>query len=86
MLQVGLDADIALVDFTAPHLMPCHHVLNGLVFSAKGGDVAMTMVRGRILYQNGRFPTIDLNAVVEELTGYAIPRLFAREEGDSHVG
>ena len=36
----------------------------------------MTMVRGRILYQNGSFPTINLQAVVEELTGYAIPRLF----------
>ena len=76
MLQEGLDADIVLVDFSAPHLMPCHNVLNGLVFSAKGGDVAMTMVRGNILYQNGRFPTLDLQAAVEELTAYAIPRLF----------
>ena len=76
MLEVGMDADIVLLDFSAPHLMPCHNVLNGLVFSAKGGDVAMTMVRGKILYQNGRFPTIDLNAVVQELTEYAIPRLF----------
>ena len=76
MLQVGMDADIALIDFSAPHLMPCHNVLNGLVWSAKGGDVAMTMVRGRILYQNGQFPTIDLNEVVEELTSYAIPKLF----------
>ena len=76
MLAVDMDADIALVDFSAPHLMPCHNVLNGLVWSAKGGDVAMTMVRGRILYQNGRFPTIDLKEVVEELTSYAIPRLF----------
>lgn len=76
MLQVGMDADLALIDFTAPHLMPCHNVLSGLVWAAKGGDVAMTMVRGKILYQNGRFPTIDLNAVVEELTSYAIPHLF----------
>ena len=76
MLQVGMDADIALVDFSAPHLMPCHNVLNGLVWSAKGGDVALTMVRGNILYQNGRFPTIDLKEVVEELTSYAIPTLF----------
>jgi len=76
MLQVGMDADIALIDFSAPHLMPCHNVLNGLVWSAKGGDVAMTMVRGKILYQNGRFPTIDLQEVVEELTTYAIPKLF----------
>ena len=65
-----------LVDFSAPHLMPCHNVVSGLVFSTKGGDVAMTMVQGKILYQNGSFPTIDLKAVVEELTGYAIPKLF----------
>jgi 5-methylthioadenosine/S-adenosylhomocysteine deaminase len=65
------------VDFSAPHLMPCHNVLSGLVFSAKGGDVAMTMVRGKILYQNGNFATIDLKNVVEELTSYAIPTLFS---------
>ena len=76
MLQVGMDADIALIDFSAPHLIPCHNVLNGLVWSAKGGDGAMTMVRGKILYENGRFPTIDMKKVVEELTEYAIPRLF----------
>jgi len=76
MIKEGMDADLCLVDFSAPHLIPCHNVLGGLVFGAKGGDVAMTMVRGKILYQNGRFPTIDLNAVVEELTGYALPRLF----------
>lgn len=76
MLKEGMDADIALIDFSAPHLMPCHNVLNALVYAVKGGDVAMTMVRGRILYQNGQFPTIDLNEVVQELTQYAIPRLF----------
>ena len=76
MIKEGMDADLCLVDFSAPHLIPCHNVLNGLVFGAKGGDVAMTMVQGKILYQNGRFPTIDLNAVVEELTSYALPRLF----------
>lgn len=76
MLKVGMDADIALIDFSAPHLLPCHNVLNALVYSVKGGDVALTMVRGKILYQNGQFPTIDLMEVVRELTEYAIPRLF----------
>ena len=80
MLKVGMDADIALVDFTAPHLMPCHNVLSGLVFAAKGGDVAMTMVRGKILYQNGKFPTIDLASVVRELTEEAIPKLFRKDQ------
>lgn len=79
MLKVGMDADLALLDFSAPHLIPCHNVLDALVFSAKGGDVAMTMVRGNILYQNGKFPTIDLSAVVSEISGYAMDRLFAEK-------
>ena len=80
MLKEGMDADIALVDFSAPHLIPCHNVMNSLVFSAKGGDVAMTMVRGKILYQNGAFPTIDLKTAVEELTTYGMGRLFDEKE------
>ena len=80
MLKEGRDADIVLVDFSAPHLMPCHDVMNALVFSAKGGDVAMTMVGGKILYQNGTFPTIDLAATVQELVGYAIPKLMEEKE------
>ena len=79
MLKVGMDADIILVDFSAPHLMPCHDVMNALVFSAKGGDVAMTMVNGKILYQNGNFPTLDLGTVVQEMMEYAIPRLMEKE-------
>ena len=80
MLKEGMDADIILVDFSAPHLLPCHDVTNALVFCAKGGDVAMTMVRGKILYQNGQFPTIDLTAAVGEVMNYAIPRLMEEKE------
>lgn len=80
MIAEGMDADLILVDFSAPHLIPCHNVLNALVYSAKGGDVAMTMVGGKILYQNGQFPTIDLQKVVEDLTAYAIPRVFAGDK------
>ena len=76
MIKEGMDADLVLVDFSAPHLMPCHNVTNALVFSAKGGDVAMTMVRGKKLYVNGRFPTLDLNNAVRELMEYAMPKLF----------
>ena len=74
--EAAKESKAVLIDFSAPHLIPCHNVLNGLVWSAKGGDVAMTMVRGKILYENGCFPTIDMKKVVEELTEYAIPRLF----------
>ena len=80
MLKVGMDADLILVDFSAPHLIPCHNVLSALVFGARGGDVAMTMVEGKILYQNGTFPTLDLSGAVETITTYAFDRLFREEE------
>ena len=80
MLKEGMDADMILLDFSAPHLIPCVNVLNGLAFCAHGGDVAMTMVRGNILYQNGQFPTLDLKQAVEELTNYAIPKLFTESK------
>ena len=84
MIKLGYDADLCLLDFSAPHLMPCHNVLSALTFCAKGGDVAMTMVKGKILYQNGQFPTIDLKAVVEELTTYAIPLLLSDDKEGAH--
>lgn len=85
MIAEGMDADLILVDFTVPHLMPCHNVLSALVFSARGGDVAMTMVRGKKLYVNGKFPTIELEQVVSELTEYAIPRLFTQPEPEQEA-
>ena len=51
-----------------------------LMISTAGLPVAMTMVRGKILYQNGKFPTIDLPAVIEDLTTYALPKLFTEEK------
>ena len=79
MLKEGMDADLALVDFSAPHLMPCHNVMNSLVFSATGSDVALTMVRGQIVYRSGSFPTLDLQSAVQDLMQYALPQLLAQE-------
>ena len=76
----GFDADLILVDFTAPHLMPTHNVFSSLVYSAGGSDVALTMVRGKILYAGGKFETIDLAQVVREMSEHAIDRLFTPEE------
>ncbi len=80
MIKPGMDADLILLDFTQPHLMPCHNVLSHLAYAVRGSDVVMTMVRGKILYAAGEYKTIDLNAVVRELADYAMPKLFSRQE------
>ncbi len=83
MIKEGLDADLILLDFSQPHLIPCHNVLSQLVYAASGHDVVMTMVRGKILYAAGKYPTIDLGAVVQELHDYAIPTVFAPDEKEN---
>ena len=77
MLKLGMDADLAMLDFSAPHLMPCHNVVSSLVYAASGRDVRLTMVRGKILYIDGQFPTIELGAVVKELADHAISTVFS---------
>ena len=76
-IKVGMDADLIMLDFTQPHLIPTHDVISSLVYSASGHDVVMTMVRGSVLYAAGKYATIDLNAVVKELAEYAMPKVFS---------
>ena len=75
-----MDADLILLDFTQPHLIPCHNVLSNLVYAASGHDVVLTMVRGQILYNAGKFPTLDLAGALKELHDYAIPKVFSDDE------
>ena len=80
MIKVGMDADLVALDFTQPHLIPCHNIINSVVYAASGRDVCMTMVRGKILYASGKYRTIDLNAVMKELAEHAMETVFARKE------
>ena len=80
MIKLGMDADLVAMDFTQPHLIPCHNIINNVVYAASGRDVCMTMVRGKILYASGKYTTIDLNAVMKELAEHAMPTVFAERE------
>ena len=51
-----------------------HH---NLVHAVQGGDVAMTMVHGRIVVREGRLLSADLASLIAEAQK-AVPGLFAR--------
>lgn len=72
----GYTADLILVDFTRPHLTPCHSVMDNLVYAAHGSDVVMNMARGKVIYKDGTFLTLDLEKIQAEVKSYALPRLF----------
>ena len=75
-IEAGRIADLILVDFDAPSLIPCHDEAENLVYAAHGSNVAMNMARGRVIYQNGAFLTLDLDRIKAEVRQYALPLIF----------
>ena len=78
-IQAGYQADLILVDFSHLNLTPCHSVISNLAYAAHGSDVVMNMARGKVIYQDGEFKTIDLERVKREMADYALPLLFAEK-------
>jgi len=74
-LAVGKKADLIAIGLGKPHMMPVHDLPAILVYSAKSSDVAMTMVDGRILYEDGEYLTIDRDKVLRDLDE-SMRRLF----------
>ena len=76
VLAPGKMADLILVDFNAPNLMPCHDVEENLAYAARGSNVEMNMARGQVIYEKGSFLTLDLERVRWEVEHYALPLIF----------
>jgi cytosine/adenosine deaminase-related metal-dependent hydrolase len=58
-LEAGKDADLCAVALTAPHVRPVTDPVATLMLSARGADVVLTAVRGRVLYRYGQFLSLD---------------------------
>jgi len=71
----GYDADIIMLNLDAPHFVPLNDPCAAVVYAARGSDVCMTMVQGRILYENGEYKTIDLERTRYEVENYVLPLL-----------
>ena len=76
VIAPGRVADLILVDFDAPNLTPCHDVEENLVYSAHGSNVVMNMARGKVIYENGEFLTLDMEKIRAEVKHYALPHMF----------
>ena len=59
-IKEGNRADLVMIRTDSPNMFPRHNILNNLVFSATDSDIAMTMVDGKVVYENGEFNTIDI--------------------------
>lgn len=74
-LKVGNKADIIAVSLDAPHMVPALDKKALLTYSAQSSDVAMTMVDGKVLYENGEYKTLDKEKIYFEFNK-AVEKLY----------
>ena len=63
-IQVGATADLCLVDFRRPHLVPRHDAVSHLVYAVGAPDVSATIVHGKVLMAEGQVETLDAGKVM----------------------
>lgn len=66
-LEIGKKADIIILDFNQPHLLPLHNVISNLVYSANGADVQTVIVNGKIIMENREIKTINEQKFLEKI-------------------
>lgn len=64
--EVGQRADGVLIDMDAPNNIPCYDTYASLCYSVNSSNVVMTMVDGRILFENGEYTSIDKEKLIFE--------------------
>ena len=62
----GKKADLIMLDLTQPNMQPLHNIEKNIVYSASKQNVKMTMVNGKVLYQDGIFHIGDTKEKIYE--------------------
>jgi 5-methylthioadenosine/S-adenosylhomocysteine deaminase len=76
MIRAGMAADLIMLDASGPSIFPLHDPLSAIAYCARGSDVEMTMVKGRMLYEKREFVTIDWEKLRFDFYKTVAPRLF----------
>lgn len=54
-LAVGKKADIVMIDLKQPNMQPENNIVKNLVYSGSKQNVKMTMINGKVLYEDNHF-------------------------------
>lgn len=66
VLDVGKKADLIMIDMNIPSMQPENNIVRNLVYSGDNSIVKMTMIDGKILYEDGNFLSMDIGEVIRE--------------------
>jgi 5-methylthioadenosine/S-adenosylhomocysteine deaminase len=66
-IKAGMRADLVLLDFQQPHLVPRHDVISHLVYAARAGDVRTVFINGAPVMRDGRLLTLDEGEIFRQV-------------------
>jgi 5-methylthioadenosine/S-adenosylhomocysteine deaminase len=64
-IDVGKTADLIVIDLNRPNMQPINNITKNMVYSGSKENVKLTMINGRILYENGEFVGIDTEEIYD---------------------
>jgi 5-methylthioadenosine/S-adenosylhomocysteine deaminase len=82
-IRPGFKADITVVNLrNNPCLTPVYDPIDALVYYGSGRDVKATIVNGKLVYEDGKFMTLDIEEVIRKVseTTERIKTILSREK------
>ena len=72
ILSVGKKADFIMIDLNRPNMQPINNIAKNIVYSGSKENIKMTVINGKILYEDGEFfigeNVADIYAKCQEIT------------------
>ena len=74
-LEEGKSADFIAIDLRKPTMLPVYtkpmrNIVPNFVYSARGDEVILSVVDGKVIYRNGKILSLDEEAIFDEVQGF----------------
>lgn len=66
VIDVGKLADLTVIDLHRPNMQPINNITKNIVYSGSKENIKMTMINGKILYENGEFINTDVEEIYKK--------------------
>lgn len=63
IIDTGKKADLIVIDLSRPNMQPINNITKNIVFSGSKENIKLTMINGKILYENGSFIDTDIEEI-----------------------
>jgi 5-methylthioadenosine/S-adenosylhomocysteine deaminase len=66
-IEAGKKADLAIINLKKPHLCPLYNEASHLVYATKASDVETVIINGKIIMENRKLVTLDIEKVMKNI-------------------